>query len=139
MSPGVGRALRVLVVLVFLAVGVVAFRTLNPPAQVQEPHSQGGELRVRDALNVAGTEPIGVRGYVFEGGGYGLRVCDARHRGNPPRCRAPYFDLYGVEPERFDLEEGTDRTGLPVRWTKDSVAVYGSVLGTRMDVTQVLR
>ena len=139
MSPRVGHALRALVVVVFVAVGVVAYRTLNPPAPVQEPESQGGELRVRDALNVAGTEPVGVRGYVFDGGGYGLRLCDTRHRGDPPRCRAPYLDLYGVEAERFDLEEGTDRTGLPVRWSKEPVAVYGTVLGTRMDVSQVLR
>jgi hypothetical protein len=139
-STALARALRVLTVVVFGLVAVLAFRAVRdrqtrPPERAQ---TSSTERTVPQAMATLGTAPLTVRGFVFDGGGTGLRMCAGRIRHSPPRCLGPFLDLYGTDRGFFDMARGTD-LGRTVWWSKEAVALYGTVVGTRMDVAQIFR
>lgn len=132
------RILRALTVVVFGAVVVLGFRTLNPPPERSIAEVRGGELNVSAAINgPAGV--VTVRGYVFSGpGGSGLRLCQGREASSPPECLGPFLDLDGVNEGSFSLEAKQTGDG-DARWVEEPIALRGTVLGTRMTVTEILR
>lgn len=143
MKEGTARALRAATIAVFVAVVVVAavagWRTLNPGPTIRQPDLQRGEVSVARSIDVATRAPLTVRGFVFKGpGGLGLRLCDGFRREDPPKCRGPFLDLDRVNEGSFALEEGETDDG-PILWNDDSIALRGTVVGTRMTVEQVLR
>ncbi len=115
------------------------YRLFTPDAPTQTPEPRAGETSVAIAINVAATEPLAVRGYVFQGpGGLGLRLCQGRQRGDPPNCLGPFLDLDGVNETSFSLRPGRI-DGNPMQWSEEPVTLVGPVVGTRMTVQQVLR
>jgi hypothetical protein len=139
MSRTVANVLRVATIVVFAAVAVLAYRTFTPSEPITVPEPRAGELPVDRAISVAVDRPLSVRGYVFDGpGGLGLRLCHGRKNTSPPGCRGPFLDLDRVNRGSFDLRSGTTDDGT-VRWTGDPLTLRGTILGTRMTVTEVLR
>ena len=128
-----------LTILVFVAAGVLFVRLFNPPPQAKEAEPREGELDVADAISVAGTKPLAVRGYVFKGpGGLGLRLCDGRQPGSPPRCLGPFVDLYRVDEGSFGLKTGKTDAGT-VQWVDDPLTIRGTIVGTARTVSEVLQ
>jgi hypothetical protein len=139
MNPTVARLLRALTVIVFVVAGVLAYQAFRGEDTKPEVAELGASERtVPQAMATPGTAPLTVRGYVFDGGGTGLRLCSGRIRHDPPRCQGPFLDLYGVDRGMFDLEQGRD-LGRTVYWSSEPIALYGTLIGTRMDVTQIFR
>lgn len=143
MSPTTARVLRVLTIAVFVGVlvaaGNLAYRAFAPgePESVATP--AGGELNVADAIDGPETGVLVVRGHVFDGpGGLGLRLCHGRQNTSPPLCLGPFLDLDGVNEGSFSFEEETTDEG-EVRWVEEPLALRGTIEGTRMNVTEVLR
>lgn len=131
--------LRVATLVMFAIAAVLAFRILNPGDPTSTPTPSGAEVQVDRAIAVAGREPLTVRGYVFDGpGGFGLRLCNGRENTSPPRCLGPFLDLDGVNEGSFTLRSGETKDGR-VRWTEESLALRGTILGTRMTVSQIYR
>ena len=137
--PGrAGKVLRLLTIAVFAAVAVLAFRVLTPEDAATDAEPRSGELDVQHAIN-GPYAPVTVRGYVFLGpGGMGLRLCQARRNSSPPACIGPFVDLDGVNEGSFAFESGKTDDG-EVRWVEDPIALRGTLEGTRMRVTEVLR
>ncbi|HVF32144.1 MAG TPA: hypothetical protein VM933_03805 [Acidimicrobiales bacterium] len=134
----VARALRVLTVVVFVAVAAIALRTFLPREERTIADPRGGELNVEAAINGPSGVVI-VRGHVFAGpGGLGLRLCQGRESTSPPACLGPFVDLDGVNEGNFSFESGRAPEGR-VRWVEDPLALRGTIEGTRMRVTEVLR
>ena len=137
MSRRVANIVRVATLVMFAIAAVLALRILNPGEPTSTPEPKASELQVDRAIAVAGREPLTVRGYVFDGpGGFGLRLCNGRENTSPPRCLGPFLDLDGVNDGSFTLRSGTTDDG-PVRWTEAPLALRGTILGTRMRVTQI--
>jgi hypothetical protein len=126
-------------VLVFVLVGVLGYRAMRVVRRgPEQPKLRSSERSVPQAMATTGTALITVRGYVFDGGGTGLRLCTGRVRHDPPRCLGPFLDLYGVDRGSFDMKSGRDLSRT-VYWSADTVGLYGTVLGSRMDVVQIFR
>jgi hypothetical protein len=139
MSRAVANAVRVATFVVFAAVAVLAYRTFNPPPAESVPTPRAGEVPVDQAISIATDRPLVVRGTVFDGpGGLGLRLCRGKRNTSPPRCIGPFLDLHGVDEGSFPLESASSEDG-EVRWMDEPVALRGSILGTRMDVSEILR
>ena len=139
MSERTGRVLRALTIGVFVIAGVLFVRLVMPAEQAKEAEPRQGELDVADAISVAGQRPLAVRGYVFKGpGGLGLRLCDGKQPGSPPRCLGPFVDLYRIDEGSFSLESGKTDAG-PVQWVKDPLTIRGTIVGTAMTVSEVLQ
>lgn len=139
MSRRTANLVRVATVVMFAVAAVLAYRILNPGDPTSTPKASGAELQVDRAIAVAGREPLTVRGYVFDGpGGFGLRLCNGRENTSPPRCLGPFLDLDGVNEGSFALRSGETKDG-EVRWTEDPLALRGTILGTRMTVSQIYR
>lgn len=142
MSHRGAQVLRIVTVAVFAAVAVLAVRLVlragdAEPTTVAEPRQ--GELAVDLAIARAPTQPVIVRGYVFDGpGGLGLRLCNGRQNLSPPLCLGPYLDLDGVNEGSFSLETGQAEAGR-VRWVDGPLSLRGSIVGTRMTVAQILQ
>lgn len=139
MTPTVAKVVRVLTILVFIGVVALAVRAFNP----EEPNSVTApgkfEIDVAHAINGFEDRSVTVRGDVFVGpGGLGLRLCQGRQNTSPPTCLGPFLDLDGVNEGSFALEKGTTKAG-PVRFTEESLALRGTVTGTRLAVSEVLR
>ena len=129
---------RVATVVVFAGAGFFAWRLFNPPDPVERPTIRAGELGVQAAMSIAGREPVTARGYVFDGpGGLGLRLCDALRTGDPPQCLGPFVDLDGVDRGTFGLRPGKV-DGKPMFYSTETVALRGTIVGSRMQVLQVL-
>lgn len=144
MSPTTARVLRVATFvafgLVLVAGSAFVYRILSadPPAKTAEPRS--GELSVTRAIDIAGREPLAVRGYVFAGpGGLGLRLCNGVQATSPPRCLGPYLDLERVNEGSFDLAEAETDDGPMLHPKGRAVTLRGTILGTVMDVEQILQ
>lgn len=141
MSATTAKVLRVATVVVFVLVAVLAYRAVRQVQKGDGPEGakpKGAELTVPQAMASVATTPISVRGYVFDGGGTGLRICNGREGTRPPHCVGPFIDLYGVDRSSFALSKGT-YLGRTLYWSDDSVAVYGLVEGSRMNVEQIFR
>jgi hypothetical protein len=140
MSSRVANLLRIATILVFFAVLALAANRLSRPGDpytVVEP--QRGEFNVANSINRASSDPIVVRGHVFIGpGGLGLRICHGRQNTDPPLCLGPFLDLDGVNEGSFSFESAKADAGT-VRWVPEPLALRGTVVGTRMEVSQVLR
>jgi hypothetical protein len=129
------------VVTVVLAALVVVglLRFFDTPPEREKLELRGGERGVADAIRNSSGRTMTVRGYVFEGpGGLGLRLCDGRKPGDPPRCIGPFIDLGGPGVVSLALEEATVERAR-VRWSDESAALVGVVDGASMVVEQVLR
>ena len=129
---------RAATVAVVVAIGMLVFRLVGTDDPVERPDTGSGEVGVQTAISTAERDPLVVRGYVYEGpGGLGLRLCEGLHDGDPPTCLGPFLDLDGVDRGSFGMEQ--DRLdGQLVRWVEDDVALRGVIVGTRMQVLQVL-
>lgn len=139
MSRRTANVIRALTLILAVVAVALLVRMLRPGDPTTTPDPRAGETAVDQAIAIAGREPLIVRGYVFDGpGGLGLRLCNGRQNGSPPRCLGPFIDLDGVNQGSFALEEGETDDG-PVRWTEEPLALRGVLLGTRMRVTEVLR
>lgn len=140
MSSRTANVLRVATILVFAAFfALVTMRLFGPddPHTVVEP--ERGELNVASAINRASMDPVVVRGHVFIGpGGLGLRICNGRQNTDPPLCLGPFLDLDGVNEGSFSFETGKADEGI-VKWVPEPIALRGTVDGTRMAVSEVLR
>ena len=138
MGVRTARILRVLTVVVFGAVVVLAFRTFNPPEERSIAEPRRGEVDVETAIN-GPSGVVVVRGHVFSGpGGFGLRLCHGRKTTSPPSCLGPFVDLDGVNEGNFSFESGRSDAGR-VQWVDEPIALRGTVEGTRMRVSEVLR
>lgn len=139
MSRTAANLVRVLTIGVFVVVAVLVVRLFNPgdPESVQAPRA--GELAVANAINGAETGPVVVRGHVFDGpGGLGLRICQGRRNTSPPLCLGPFLDLDGVNEGSFSFQRGDTDDG-EVRWVEEPLALRGTINGTRIAVSEVLR
>ena len=139
MTNRTGRLLRAVTILVFVAAGVLFFRLVVPRDEFVEVKPRQGELDVADAINVAGSRPLAVRGYVFKGpGGLGLRLCDGKQHGDPPRCLGPFVDLYRVDEGSFGMKSKRTDEG-EIKWVPDPLTIRGTIVGTAMTVSEVLQ
>lgn len=139
MSRTVANLVRALTVAVFVAVAVLAVRVFDPKDPESVPTPKAGELAVANAINGAETGPVVVRGHVFDGpGGLGLRLCHGRRNTSPPLCLGPFLDLDGVNAGSFSFERGDTDDG-EVRWVQEPLALRGTIDGTRLAVSEVLR
>ncbi len=139
MTPFVAKVVRVLTVLVFLAAAVLAFRVFNPeaPQSIEEPGA--GELNVANAINGFEDRPVTIRGHVFDGpGGMGLRLCHGRQNTSPPKCLGPFVDLDGVNEGSFSFKTAKTKDG-EVKFGKDPIALRGTIVGTRFNVSEILQ
>jgi hypothetical protein len=134
-----GQILRAATILVFIAAGVLFVRMVVPQDAAEEVEPRQGELDVADAISVAGQKPLAVRGYVFKGpGGLGLRLCDGKQNGSPPRCLGPFVDLYQVDEGSFGMKSAKTDDG-EVKWVPDPLTIRGTIVGTAMTVSEVLQ
>jgi hypothetical protein len=139
MSRAAANALRVATFVVFGVVAFVAYRAFNPPPAQSVPSPRAGEVHVDEAIGIATDRPLLVRGNVFDGpGGLGLRLCQGKRNTSPPRCIGPFLVLHQVDDGVFPLESGRTEDG-EVRWMSDPITLRGTIVGTRMDVSEVLR
>ncbi len=139
MSHRTAQVLRAATILVFVAIAVVGYRTLNPKEEFDEAERRSGEIDVVQALNVPPEPAVAVRGFVFDGPeGFGLRLCQARENKDSPRCVGPFVDLEGVDRGSFEFRSGRSEQGRPMWWSPKPVTLVGTVSGTRMNVQQVL-
>jgi hypothetical protein len=124
---------------VAVAIVVLGLRLLESDGdRVERPDPRAGEVGVQVAISTAERDPLVVRGFIYEGpGGLGLRLCEGLKAGDPPRCIGPFLDLDGVDRGSFGMTDG-DVDGEAVRWSDDSIALRGTIVGTRMQVLQVL-
>lgn len=137
MSRVFANALRLATIAVFVAVGVLAIRTLHPSPRERPAKPRPSEYDVATAINGPAAE-VAVRGFVFDGpGGQGLRLCQGLRNSTPPSCIGPYLDLDGVDAGNFSFRFGRTKVG-PVRWVEEPVAIRGSVEGTKFRVSVVL-
>jgi hypothetical protein len=140
MTTARANVLRVLTAVVFVAVAILAVRAFTPAEPTTIPKLRAGETAVDQAISIAGTRPLIVRGHVFDGpGGLGLRLCNGRKNTATPGCLGPFLDLDGVNEGSFRLESGTTPEHLRVRWSPGDVALRGTIVGTRMRVTEILK
>lgn len=140
MTVRVANLLRVATIIVFIAfVALVATRVFGRPDPQTVAEPQPGELNVANSINRASLEPVVVRGHVFIGpGGLGLRLCHGRQNTDPPLCLGPFLDLDGVNEGSFSFEAAKADAGT-VKWVPEPLALRGTVDGTRMAVSEVLR
>lgn len=140
MSSRTANFLRVATIAVFLAFLVLLYmRVFHPGERETIVEPERGELNVADAINRASMDPVVVRGHVFIGpGGLGLRICNGRQNTDPPLCLGPFLDLDGVNEGSFSFETGKADEGI-VKWVPEPIALRGTVDGTRMAVSEVLR
>jgi hypothetical protein len=132
--------LRGLTIAVFVVAALLALRLglddgKPTPETVEKPP---GGYTVRDIITYQPTGTVAVRGYFFDGGGTGARLCDRRRPSKPPFCLGPFLDLTGVDESRLPLKHGKS-LNQPLRWVEEPVTLYGTVLGTAMTVTDVAR
>lgn len=139
MNRTVANVLRVLTVVVFLAVAFFAFRLFTPsePQTIDEP--KAGEIDVASAINGFEDRPVTIRGEVFVGpGGLGLRLCQGRQNTSPPTCLGPYVDLDGVNEGSFSFRTAKTDGG-EVKYGEGSLALRGTIVGTRFNVSEILQ
>lgn len=143
MTERVGRALRVATVVMFVVVLGLLLRFVLALGDGDDGYTlpvADDAYTVVDAIAVAVNDPIAVRGYVFDGDARELRLCATRadrEGGGPPRCVGPFLSLKGVDAGAFVLERGESTLG-EVRWSADPVTLYGTLIGTEMQVQTVL-
>ena len=139
MTRRTGQVVRALTIAVFVVAGVLFVRLVMPSDRDKQAEPRQGELDVADAISVAGQRPLAVRVYVFKGpGGLGLRLCDGKQAGSPPRCLGPFLDLYRIDEGSFALRSGTTDAG-EVQWVDDPLTIRGTIIGTAMTVSEVLQ
>ena len=143
MRRPVAHALRIATVVVFTAVALLGVfllvRGSDPPKKPEIASSTAGAMSVNDAVNFQqSTDPVSVRGYLFDGGGTGTRLCYRRIPSKPPMCKGPYLDLRGVDKRSMTFRTGKS-LGRPVRWVDAPVVVFGHLDGTGMDVQEISR
>lgn len=134
------RLVRAATIAVFLAVVVAVvvrfFPDTNRTTKV-EPRSD--ETSVELAIATAITDPIVVRGYVFDGpGSLPLRLCHGLEDLDPVQCLGPYLVIEGVDQSSFALDDASD-DGDRFSFQKESVSLRGVISGTTMRVEQVLQ
>lgn len=132
--------LRIATLVVFVAAAAVAVVRFFPEtSRTERPEERAGELTVDQAIAVAGTEAVTVRGYVFLGpGSLPLRLCTGVESLDLPECLGPYVTLEGVNEASFDLRpvgRGPERR----RYQRQPIALRGVLLGTELRVEQVLQ
>ena len=100
----------------------------------------GGAVSVPEAISGrhAADKTLAVRGFLFDGGGTGVRLCPRRKPTKPPVCLGPYLDVYGLDLHGLPLKSGK-AFGRTLRWLDDPVTVYGKVLGTALTADSVSR
>lgn len=132
----VGRVLQVLTFVAFGVCVLLAIRLLNQPNPVKEPKA-GDSLRVADAIWRGQEREVAVTGYLHDGGGWEVRLCNAERRGNPPRCVGPFLYVANLDLGQFNMKKGTvnDR---PAQWATEPVTLLGRIRGTEITVSQVL-
>lgn len=137
-SVRTAHALRLATIAAFAACGLLAWNLLNGPEPVEEVETGGEAVDVRTAIAVSRAEPLTIRGFVFDDPGVnGLRLCDGRRPGDPPRCRGPYLALERVDEGSFQLRS-REQDGRRVLWSPDEVTVTGVLVGTVLTVQVVL-
>jgi hypothetical protein len=106
--------------------------------EVAEPVA--GSVTVADAISGGhkADATLAVRGFLFEGGGTGVRLCPRRKPTKPPVCLGPYLDVYELDVHGLPFKSGTF-LGRRVRWLDQPVTVYGKVLGTALTADSVSR
>jgi hypothetical protein len=125
MSPRTAHLLRAATVAGFLLFCVLLYRALTDRGDdVQLAEPRRGEVTVEDAIHLAGSQPLTVRGYPFMAGA-DLRLCHGTLEGRPRRCVGPYLILERLDSSRLDLGGS------------DAVAVSGRISGTIMQVDQL--
>src|SRR5687767_964772 len=90
-----GRVMRIATIAVFVVAAALAVRALTiiDRPDRQEIEVRRGELSVDEAIRAPGVGPYTVRGWLFNDGNIGFRLCHARRSGSPPTCIGPFISL----------------------------------------------
>jgi len=131
------RIWQVLIVVAFGACVFFAIRLLDRPSEVRHSKPTNDAVDVVEAIGVGQERELGVTGYLFDGGGWSMRLCQGLRRGSPPECVGPFLYVEGVDVGQFNTKKGTlnDR---PQRWVDEQVVLLGRLRGTTLTVSQVL-
>jgi hypothetical protein len=135
------QVVRIATVLVFIAVALLVVRLVGETRKSKDPEvaePTAAAASVSDVIaNAQTADVVAVRGFVFDGGGTGPRLCARRKPTTPPLCLGPFLDLSGLPPG-LPFRNGR-ALGRPIRWVDQPVTLYGHVTGTAMAVTDVAR
>ncbi len=131
------RVLQLATLAAFGVVVVMAVRLFTRDDPVKTPEPQPGSVTVLDAIAVGQEQEIAVSGYLFEGAGWPMRLCNARESGDPPRCIGPFLYVEQLDPGRFNAKAGRTEDG-EQRWVPEPVTLLGRLKGTELTVREVL-
>jgi hypothetical protein len=131
------RVMRVVVIgaaagLVAL-VGLRVAELLDDPPKPELAALRSDETSVADALRRAPAGTIIVRGYVFAGDGFPVRVCSGILRESPPKCVGPFLELRNLDPSRVPVRQQGS-----VIWSPETVGFLGQVDRDRLVVQELL-
>lgn len=131
------RVMRVVVIgalagLVAL-VGLRVAELLDDPPKPELAALRSDENSVADALVRRPENVIIVRGYVFAGDGFPVRVCNGILRESPPKCVGPFLELRNLDPSRVPV-----RRQESVIWSPETVGFLGRVDQDRFVVQELL-
>jgi hypothetical protein len=91
--------------------------------------ADAGSLTVAQALAEGGD--VTVRGALFVEGGT-TRLCEAVRESYPPQCGGRALVVQGLDVASLELEEPSDPTFAPVRWSRRQVTLRGRVSGDQL-------
>lgn len=138
-APLVVRALIFLVVGgLAVALGLRVWGLLDRPPSTSTAEVRKDEMPVAEALGRQPTKPVIVRGYVFAGDGFPVRVCNGIRRTSPPSCIGPFLELRNLDPSRVPVRKQRDDKGRDIIWSPEPVAFLGDVAKDRFLVRELL-
>jgi hypothetical protein len=129
----------VLLTLAGLAVAVVmrVVDLLDKPPAEERAAVRADEFSVAEAFSKHPTRAVVVRGYVFAGDGFPVRVCNGIKRSSPAGCVGPYLVLSGLDPSRVPVVSMRSG-GRTVIWSPEPVGLLGQVDADRFAVRELL-
>lgn len=120
---------------------LVALRIMeltDDPPKPEAAKPREGETSVAEAFRLQPAGAVIVRGYVFTGDGFPVRVCDGIVRESPPRCVGPFLELRNLDPSRVPVRAQDDKERGRIIWSPEPVAFLGQVNRDRLLVQELL-
>lgn len=127
-------ALIGIVVGLAVLVGLRVKDYVDKPPKMEAAKVGKDEMTVGDAFMRRPGQAVVVRGYVFAGDGFPVRVCNGIHRTSPAQCVGPYLELRNLDPSRVPVTKKGD-----VIWSPEPVAFLGRVEQDRFMVQELLQ
>lgn len=136
------QAIRVAVIALIAGlaamVGLRVAELFEDPPKPEIAVKRTDETSVADAFRLQPQGTIIIRGYVFTGDGFPVRVCDGILRESPPKCVGPFLELRNLDPSRVPVRIQEDKERGAVIWSPESVAFLGQVAQDRFIVQELL-